>query len=367
VVSASVRIAGVSGLLLLLACKPNLDQTVSIVGGPTVLAVRSDPPEGALTSKVQYTALYVDGAGPIDKAAFDWAFCSARNPLANLGPVNPKCLEATGSWLTPIGVGLQASGPLPADGCRQFGPDVPEPMPGEPQGRPVDPDSTGGYYQPVRYLAPGDSGGFVGIAETRLTCNLAGAYGNVVVEFSKRYHVNANPVVDAVLLSPGDNPAAGTPLVGGDAGAGDAGAGGAGGTGAGNAVAAGAHVSLRVRWAACPVKDSCGDHVCGADETLQGCPADCTNPVACTGAERFAAFDLASQSVVDQRESIAVAWFATRGSFDNDRTGRESSDVTSSSDNGWTAPTQRGLVYLWVVLRDDRGGVGWAQYAIDVH
>jgi hypothetical protein len=354
VVSVSVRVAGLAGLLLL-GCKPNLDQTVSTIGSPTVLAVRADPPEGALASQVQFTALYVDRSGPIDQAAFDWAFCSARNPLANLGPVNPKCLEAAGSWLTPIGTGLQVSGKLPADGCRQFGPDVPEPMPGEPQGRPVDPDATGGYYQPIRYLAPTDAGAYVGIAETRLTCSLAGAYGNVVVDFAKRYHVNANPEVGSLVLSLGDDASAGKPLSGSDADG-----------GAGNSVPAGAHVSLRAGWAACPVHDTCGDKVCGADETVQSCPADCMNPVACTGAERFAAFDLASQSVIDQRESIAVAWFATKGAFDNDRTGRDSTDLANTSDNGWRAPAEPGLVYLWVVLRDDRGGVGWQQYAIQV-
>ena len=34
--------------------------------------------------------------------------------------------------------------------------------------------------------------------------------------------------------------------------------------------------------------------------------------------------------------------------------------------NAWTAPSDPGLVRLWVVLRDDRGGVGWAEYLIQV-
>ena len=63
---------------------------------------------------------------------------------------------------------------------------------------------------------------------------------------------------------------------------------------------------------------------------------------------------------------MTVAWFATGGSFDNDRTGRDTSDLTASSDNGWHAPAAAGPVHLWVVLRDDRGGVGWAEYAFDV-
>jgi hypothetical protein len=353
VVTASVRIAGLS-VLLLVGCKPNLDQTVSIIESPIVLAVRSDPPEGAPASPVQFTALYVDDTGPVVQAPLDWAFCSARDPLANLGPVNPKCLEKAGTWLAPLGVGVQVHGKLPDDGCRQFGPDVPEPLPGQPPGRPVDPDSTGGYYQPVRYLAPGNTGVYVGIAETRLSCNLAGAFGGEAVAFAKRYHGNANPNAASLELSLDDDASAGVVLPSAADG------------GVTNTVPVGAHVSLRVGWTACPLQDACGDHVCGPDETVQSCLSDCGNPTGCTGAERFAAFDLGSQSVVDRREAMAIAWFATAGTFDHDRTGREATDATNTSDNGWRAPAQPSLVHLWVVLRDDRGGVGWGEYRLDV-
>jgi hypothetical protein len=338
---------------LLVTCKPNLDQTASIVSSPIVLAVRSDPPEGLLQAQVTYTALYVDGSGPIASAPLDWAYCTARNPLANLGPVNPECLEASGSWLVPIGVGLRVTGTLPADGCRQFGPDVPESTPGQPQGRPVDPDPTGGYYQPVRFFEETDAGPYVGIAETRLKCNLANGYGSVVAIYASRYHLNVNPEVGSLRMSLGDDAAAGTPVSGADGGA-------------ESTVPAGAHVALRVAWAACPTQDTCGDHICGPDETSKTCASDCTMPTGCTGAERYAGFDLASQSVVDRREAIAVAWFATGGTFDEDRTGRVPSDLTNSSDNAWKAPASRGLVHLWVVLRDDRGGVGWADYPVRV-
>jgi hypothetical protein len=349
-------LATLAGGWLLAGCKPNLDQTVSIIGSPIVLAVRSDPAEGASarTPSITYTALYVDKDGPVTSPALNWAFCTARNPLANLGPVNPKCLETTGTWLLPIGVGVQVTGNLPADGCRQFGSDVPEPMAGQPQGRPVDPDPTGGYYQPVRFFAETDAGTYVGMAETRLQCALANGYGNVVVEYANRYHANANPEVASLRLSLQGDAAEGTPLSEMD-----------GGTA--NVVPVGAHVALRVAWAACPKEDACGDGVCGPDETSKECATDCSpNPKGCSGAERFAGFDLASQSVIDQRESMAVAWFATNGTFDDDRTGRDSTDFANTSDNGWTAPRDRGLVHIWVILRDNRGGVGWADYRVQV-
>jgi hypothetical protein len=350
-----MALAALGAALLATACKPSLDQTVSIVREPIVLAVRSDPPEAVPTppaNEVKLTALYVDGAGPIAGAAIDWAFCTARNPLANLGPVNPECLQASGSWFVPVGVGPQVSGALPDIACRQFGPEVPQPMMGQPQGRPVDPDPTGGYYQPIRVLAGTDAGASVTVGETRLSCGLAGGIGNVSADYQKRYHLNANPAVDS--LSTAGAGSAEAALLPDD-------------HGASNPVQAGAHIGLRAKWTSCPMADTCGDGFCGPDETVVSCPSDCTKPSGCTGSERYAGFDLAAQSIVDRREAIAVAWFATGGAFDEDRTGRVSSDVTTTSDNGWRAPAQPGTVHLWVILRDDRGGTGWAEYALAVH
>jgi len=336
------------------ACRPPLDQTVSIVSEPTVLAVRSDPPEATPLppdNEVTLTALYVTGSGPISSAPIQWAFCTARNPLANLGPVNPQCLEASGSWFVPYGVGVEASGAIPDDACRQFGPNVPQPMPGQPQGRPVDPDPTGGYYQPTRVIAPGAAGPSITIAETRLSCGLANAVGNVSAVYAQRYHINTNPAVAS--LTNGDEASAGAVLTTDEGGA-------------MNPVQAGVHITLTVAWATCPLVDACGDGFCGPDETAKTCASDCTMPKGCTGAERYAGFDLETQSVVDQREAIVVGWFATGGAFDEDRTGRTSSDDGTTSENGWQAPAQAGLVHLWVVLRDDRGGTGWAEYALEV-
>jgi hypothetical protein len=353
VVAARAVFTSIGGLATALAlaapsCKPNLDQTVSVVTEPIVLAVRSDPPEAAPPATVKYTALYVDGSGPIATVPVDWAFCEARKPLAELGPVNTECLEASGPWFVPIGEGSPVSGPLPADGCKLFGPDVPPPVMNQPQGRPVDPDSTGGYYEPVRLLAPD---GTVTIDETRLSCGPGGVASDVEVDYAHRYHLNTNPSVDSLSIL-GDG-AAGAPLAMSDQGV--------------NAASPGEHLELRVAWSKCPTTDVCMDGVCGPDETSDSCPADCKSPKGCTGAERFVVFDITSQSLVDQRESIAVAWYTTTGaSVDTDRTGRDSADLTVTSDNGWRAPSAPGLAHLWVVLRDDRGGVGWAEYVFDV-
>jgi hypothetical protein len=341
------------GFALAAACKPNLDQNVSLVTEPIVLAVRADPAEavpGAVPpTKVKYTALYVDSSGPLAKAPIDWSFCEARKPLAELGPVNTKCLEASGSWFVPIGNGSSVIGTLPADGCKLFGPDVPPSMMNQPQGRPVDPDSTGGYYEPVRLLA---ADGTVTLEESRMSCGPGGVASDIGVEFGHRYHLNTNPAVGSLSIV-GRGGAAGAHLMTSDVGT--------------NEVAAGAHLSLRAEWASCPTSDVCMDGVCGPDETSNSCPADCTMPKGCTGAERFVVFDIASQSIALQRESIAVAWYTTSGAaVDTDRTGRAADDDATTSDNGWTAPTAPGAAHLWVVARDNRGGVGWAEYAFDV-
>jgi len=339
-----------TGLLALagvvVACAPSLNDTVSLITGPRILGVQSVPAEAAPKAKLAVTALVVDQNGPIAGDAIKWDFCTARNPLANLGPVNPACQEDGNAALVPMGIGPKASGGIPDIACRQFGPEVPAPVNGQPSGRPVDPDATGGYYQPVSLFVPSSGGPLVGIYLARLTCGVSGAGPTQAADYNSHYRFNENPLVASVTAS-------GQPLVA-DTG------------GKTNAIAAGQKLQLQVSWPVCPVVDVCGDGVCGPDETKTECPKDCATPQGCAGAERYVNFDLSSATVVDEREGIHVSWFATGGSFDLDRTGTDGSDTDTSSTNGWQPPSQSGPVHVWVVLHDDRGGVGWAGYAIDV-
>jgi len=309
------------------ACKPDLDGRPSLVTGPRVLAVRSEPAEVAPGAQVTYRALFT---GP-DPAVLSWALCGDRKPLTELGPVSPTCLVPEGSALTQLGNGATATAEVPKEVCRSFGPDTPAPLPGEPAGRPTDPGGTGGYYQPVRIALPDGS---YATAETRLSCGVSGATQEQLAELTARARPNTNPEVASV-------------------------------TAAGAAVdtafdaAAGARVALRVAWAACPTSPACGDGVCSDDELVASCPDDCTDRKGCTGAERYALFDPTARAVTTRREAMRVSWFAEAGEWDADRTGRDETDGTSSTDNVWTAPAAAGDVRLWVVLRDDRGGVGY--------
>jgi len=168
--------------------------------------------------------------------------------------------------------------------------------------RPRDPDATGGYYQPMRATFAGAPT----FALERLACNLANAPSDIATDFGMRYKRNANP-----RLAPIGATLNGAAL-------------------AFDAVPAGARVVLRAAW---------------------------NDP------EAYVTFDLASQTLVDRREAMRVAWFATDGTFDTDKTGRAEDDPATTSDNGWTAPSS-GTVHVWIVLRDSRGGVDWA--SVDV-
>jgi hypothetical protein len=333
--------------LVVASCQPNLDDTVSIVTTARVLAIQSNPAEAPPMSAVRYTALVAEGSGQDAGAPkLHWDYCNARNPLKNLGPVNTVCLSPGSSALSSLGSGLKVAGAIPSLACGNFGPNAPPAMDGGMAGQPVNPDFTGGYYQPVTVFLPQASGVADTLYFTRLSCGFAGANQASQGILAARYHLNENPEVASLT-------AGGVTFV-------------TNAKGAQNPVSRGQKLALEVAWPSCPRVDACGDGVCGADESAMTCPKDCMTPKGCGGAERFVNFDLTTQAVVDQREGIHVSWYATAGSFDQDRTGRAGTDDATTSDDGWTAPSQVGLVNVWVVLRDDRGGIGWAEYVLDV-
>jgi hypothetical protein len=351
--------------VLAAGCKPNLDDVTSQVVAPEVVAIRADPAEVVPGQSVQYTALYIGPSGAITSGAIDWSFCNERKPLAQLGPVSPLCYQSAGSWLVDLGLGTSVTATVADDACSLFGPDVPQPLPNQPPGRPVDPDPTGGYYQPVRTLTNGTGGDAIDIGETRIACGLASSSSDVVAQFAQRYHVNANPKIStfgptrpAAMWTDDTTP---------------------GNAGATNdwPNSLGMHFNLEVAWPSCPESDVCGDGICGPDETpltcatcnatVAPCPRDCSPLVQCQGAERYVVLQPGTDALTDQREGISVLWYATAGSFDVDRTGRDGSDLSTVSDNGWRAPDQPGLVTMWIVLLDDRGGTSWGEYVIDIH
>lgn len=307
-------------------CRPEFDERSSQVSAFRVLAVRSEPAEAEPGKPVHYRALVAGTHGTTPDAAIDWGYCTLPKPLKELNDVSTLCFRAAEDWIVPLGIGGEIDGELPKNGCRQFGSDVPEPKEGEPAGRPADPDGTGGYYQPVRLILPYGSGYLLTLGETRLVCGLPGATREVLSDFAKRYHPNANPELESVVaLRPDAQPlveegSSGDPFV----------------------VRPGETLTLRAAWPACADTD------------------------ACAGAESFVYYDLLSRSLLPRRESMRVSWFSTAGAFRDDRTGRAEDDPATTADDTWTAPSTPGDVVLWVVLRDSRGGTAWRSYRVAV-
>lgn len=107
----SVGVAGIGAVAA--ACKPNLNDTTSIVTTTTVLAVQSSPAEAPPSTPVSYVALVAGPNGDVHSAPVHWSYCDERNPLSNLGPVAVQCVEPGNSALQPIGSGLNASARSP--------------------------------------------------------------------------------------------------------------------------------------------------------------------------------------------------------------------------------------------------------------
>lgn len=287
-------------LVAITGCRPSFDDRESLVTGPRILAVRAEPPEALPGESVSYRALIVTPEGVAEGATVRWAFCAAPKPLTENNSVTAECL---GDAVRPIeGTSESVMATTPTDACQLFGPDTP---PGDL--RPRDPDETGGFYQPVRLQALGETA----FTLERIRCNLPNAPLDVAVELGERYVPNRNPTL-LPLRAFVDNEEVAL-----------------------DALPAGRNVRFEIGWTADDV-------------------------------EAFVAFDPVKQGLVNRREGMRVFWYATGGAFANDVTGRAEEDAETTASNVWTAPAESRAVTLWVVLRDSRGGMDFATNAIEL-
>jgi hypothetical protein len=171
--------------------------------------------------------------------------------------------------------------------------------------RPRDPDPTGGYYQPIRAQVP-----FIDLAFgfTRITCNLANAPGDVAQQYKTTYIANTNPALTQLTID-------GTPA-------------------ASASVPADSDVTLSAGW-----------------------PSDAV--------EYYLYYDQTSQTLITRREAMRVSWFATSGSLAADASAVAESDSSTTVSTTWHT-SAAGPAYLWLVLRDSRGGLATATYAVTV-
>jgi hypothetical protein len=301
------RAAMLASLLLLAGCKPDFGNPSSLVTEHRILATKAEPPEVRPSERAKFTALVVGPDGTEAAPTIDWSLCVAPKPLDENNIVTTACLDDS-AGLTPFGSSApSATATVPTLACSLFGPDPPPQMQGKPALRPRDSDITGGYYQPLR-LTEGDLTAF---ALERITCPLSQGGAAIAIEFAMTYKGNQNP-----RLVPMTATVAGvaTPLT---------------------ALPAGQPIVLTTGW-----------------------PGDAV--------ESFPVYDIAGQQLVTHREAMRVSWFATAGSFVHEVTGRDEEESATTTDNTWTAPTTPGLVHLWTVLRDSRGGVDFASYDLNI-
>ncbi|MBN2193086.1 MAG: hypothetical protein JW751_09745 [Polyangiaceae bacterium] len=347
---------GLAGVLSLGAamfgCRPSIEGRPSEVDAPRIVAVRADPAEVPVSTEVALRALVASPDVADDDTVLDWRLCNVRKPLASPGTIAGDCLEATppAAASEVVGSAPSVAVTIPQKACEVFGPTPPAPEPGEPMLRPADPDTSGGYYQPVTLTSPAVSEGAPAIGYVRLACGLGAVTIEDSVEYRRRYHRNTNPEVaelaieradgERTVVEPGGDPVR---------------------------IERGEALSVEVSWQECPLADTCDDGVCGVTEVAGECPEDCGDPVkACTGAEGYLYYDPGSRALVNAREALRVSWLATAGSFERDRTGRTASEIAADSSNRWIAPSGSGPVRMWIVLHDDRGGVGWRAAELQV-
>jgi len=336
-------------LPLFLACTPEFDNRASTVDAPRVLGVQAMPAEAPPGGAVSYRILVVDQQGVVDEPTVDWSYCTKSKPLNELNDVASECF-GEGDFIVPIGSGSAVNGKLPKSSCAQFGPDIPKTLAGQPPGRPTDPDSSGGFYQPVILSVRQGAENIKALSETRITCGLANGAGDIDA-YRKATKINENPKISAVTAVNLGNAILSDGAVDGPL-----------------SVPLGTHVVFDVSWPVCPTEPVCGDGMCTSGETLMDCAEDCKNaPVGCTGAESYGYVDPATGQLSPRHESMRVAWFSTAGSFQDDHTGRPEDDFAMTfSENTWQAPSTPGLVFMWVVLRDARGGSDWQSFQLQV-
>jgi hypothetical protein len=289
-------------LLLLASCAPKMGNPASLITDERIIGVRGDPAEAAPGDLVQYSSLVASPSGSVDAQDLSWSLCNLRKPVAENTPISQACLTDD---LPQSAQGGSAALHTPGAACANFGPLAPPSSSGTL--RPADPDATGGYYQPIRL----DLGAEQAIFRERLGCGLAGASLAMSQQFRARYTTNQNPTLVSLQALVGDTP------------------------GSLDSLPAGQRIRLLATWSS----DS---------------------------AESYPVFDSASQTLADHREALWVSWFITSGAFDDSVTGREENDPAVSTENSWQSPTTAGVVFLWLILHDSRGGADFGSYTLTV-
>jgi len=299
-----------------LSCKPAVGRAPSLIVGPEILALRGQPAEAAPGQNVTYDFLIASPEGTLTDTVAAWDVCLTPKPPAESNEVASACVLAP-----PAGtVAATFQAPLPSNACSLFGPIAPPPQAGQPPFRPRDPDSTGGYYVPVRAVVqpPVADRSLIAFDLERVHCSFSNAPLAVIQDFNSRYHLNTNPHLQGLEMLSADQ--------------------------------------------------TSSDVLAGAATASSGSMVSLLAVPSADSIETFPVYDAIHQVVADQQESLRFFWYSPDGEFQHDRTGVDPGVTDGSSTNQWTPPTvtQSTVVPLWVVLRDSRGGTDFISTQLTV-
>lgn len=336
-------------LALTSGCVPDFGVDLSAIREPKLLAIASSPAELKGEESTTLSALVAAPPG-VAAPTVSWSVCLERKPLTELGPVNAKCLDSGGDTARiDLGQGASATATLPEDTCRLFGPRRPMQTADGPVGRPVDPDITGGFYQPV----VADLDGVASLGAVRIDCDPANLNRDDALRYRELYRVNENPRVGSLSYGVDDEPADRELPIDGSA----------------FEIKAGSRLTLRASWDECSTESVCGDGLCTAEETKMNCEQDCaTEPRGCFGSEPYVWYNRETQRIEPRREGITVAWFTSSGGFESEQTGLAEAEAESAehTENHWRVGDSAGPATVWVVMRDSRGGQSWHTIPIEI-
>ena len=82
-------------------------------------------------------------------------------------------------------------------------------------------------------------------------------------------------------------------------------------------------------------------------------------------AESYLYFDPARQVLVDRKEAMRVSWFSTAGSIDVDASAVGEADTRTEVSTTWHTPGP-GTAWVFIVLRDARGGLATQTHAVTI-
>jgi hypothetical protein len=285
--SCLLAIAALAG-----GCRKSFDPATWVVG-LRVLAVKAAPPELAADETATLTVLAVDTEGrPIDVT---WDACLLPTPASG-STFDLECLTSdAGSAYRPLGGGLSVAYTMAAHPIDELGL----------------PDSTAGFYVPVRLIATAGDAAVPAIYRVRYSLGLVPP--------------NQNPAIAGVFLVPADapDPVPAEQLVPLE-----------------EATPAEVLVGDRVKLRATLVAGSAETYLVPDGDPLAG----------------------ETREVV---ELVRISWYSTAGDVRTEVTGEDKPDTEIRFDKYLPTTAPAGTpVDLWIVARDERGGTDWVHRSL---